>query len=115
MKSKAGIFLAAVMLSLSAQADEPKNVVLKDGTTAVVIATNGKLTTYLKAMNVGADGKAVLEQGEVFDGTRLAKTADGRCVEVIDRLVRMDEAVVAGGKIQLPVTKRTEESVTCGS
>lgn len=115
MKAKFAILLVAAMTSRVALADQSKSIVLQDGTAAVVSAQSGTLTTYVKSAVVGADGKVVLTLGEVFDGTRLAKSADGRCVKVVDRLVRLNDVATAGVKIQLPVMQHTEESVTCGS
>lgn len=115
MKSKIAILLAMATLSQLAQAEQPTAIVLTDGSTAVVFATSGGTITYVKSADVGVDGKVVLTPAEVFDGTRLAKLGDGRCVKIVDRLVNMEDVVAGGLKIQVPMTQHSEETVTCGS
>lgn len=115
MMKKITILLAAATLSMAANAEASKVVVLKDGSAATVVSQSGKTTTYVKSTDKGIDGKAILVQGEAFDGIRVAKTADGRCVKIVERLVRMDEVTVETGKIQKPVTERVEAAASCDS
>ena len=115
MKSQSAMFFAAAALCMNAQADEPKTVVLKDGVTATVFYRAGTSTGYLRAIEPGANGKSVLIPGEVFAGVQLAKREDGKCVKIVDRLVRFEEVVVGDGKIQRPVTEHAEEPVACNT
>lgn len=115
MKTKFTLFAAATLLSLSAAAIEPKTLSLADGSTATVLSQNGRSTTYIKEAKPGSDGKVQLIQGEVFDGEQLVKKADGQCLLVRQRLVRLNEFTSGGLKIQIPETTTDYVTTSCNS
>ncbi|WP_371436339.1 hypothetical protein [Polaromonas sp.] len=114
MKSKI-ILVSAALLSLSAVAIEPETIVLRDGLTAKVLSQNGTFTKYINGASETKDGKVILTQGEVFDGERLVKTADGKCFTVQQHLVRLDNVSVGEMNMQLPTTDTVIKSASCDS
>lgn len=115
MKSKLTLFMAAFLLSLSAAATDAQTVVLADGSTAIVLAQKGTSTTYVKEAKVGADGKVQLIQGQVFDGERLVKKADGQCFTIREHLVSLEVVSVGDVNIQRPRTTIESTTASCNS
>ncbi len=113
MKLKFTLFAAAALLSLSAVATEAQTVVLADGSTAIVLTQKGANTTYVKEAKAGTDGKVKLIQGQVFDGERLVKKADGKCLTIRDHLVRLEDVSVGGVKIQVPTMTSESKAANC--
>lgn len=112
MKSRI-TFLAAALISLSALAIEPETIVLSDGSTAKVLSQKGTFTKYINGASQTKDGKVALTQGEVFDGERLVKKADGKCLAVRQNLVRLDKATVGEMSMQLPIIDVVYKSASC--
>lgn len=115
MKTKFTLFAVATLLSLSAAAVDPKTLALADGSTATVLSQNGRSTPYIKEAMAGSDGKVQLIQGEVFDGEQLVKKADGQCLLVRQRLVRLNEVTSGGVKIQIPEIATDYATASCNS
>jgi len=109
------IALVLALATGTAQAQAPAaTIVLKDGTTATILSSSGKSTTYAMSVSKGADGKATTTQGEVFSGERIVKKPNGQCVEVRQRLMGFaDFTTTAGQKLQLPHLETTEQAGAC--
>jgi hypothetical protein len=109
------IFTVALMASLAAMASDVDTVTLRDGQMAKVLRINGKSTTYIKSVEVGADGTQMITPDQVFAGEKVAKKADGTCVLVRSLLISLDAVQSGDVMVQVPTVQTTESVTACKS
>lgn len=114
MKLKIAVVLAIASASMVAQADLGQTVTFLNGTSGRVVAESGTTTGYVKAITINADGKQLIEPGQIFDGERIVKTAENKCYKITEKLLELKDFSVGDAKIQVPTIKHESQEVPCG-